>query len=189
MITNLSFSTGTFQLQYTPVAQQVMFDQVFNNTISGFVPNTNDADPNFGKCLQCAAIDRTRYKLSPTVNPPTLNRSSFCQTCFTQYCFNQENPPSQSEVPNRQQVFVDPDPEGLVDFLEDNKFKLVGGVVGLVVFIVLLVGGLCVLFLCSKSFCGLTSRDLDSGGNAAETGGSKLNINKSVRCMQRKRSL
>ncbi|KAE9401546.1 phospholipase B [Gymnopus androsaceus JB14] len=115
---------------------------VYNNTISGFVPNTNDADPNFGKCLQCAAVDRARYKLSPTVFPPTLNRSDFCQTCFTQYCFDPENPPSLSEVPNRQQTFVDPDPTGLVDFLEENETKLIGGVVGLVVFIVLLVGGL-----------------------------------------------
>ncbi|KAF9071127.1 phospholipase B [Rhodocollybia butyracea] len=130
-------NTGTFQLQYTAKASQVLFDQVHNNTISGFVPNTTHADPNFGRCLQCAAVDRARYKLSPIVN-----RSEFCQTCFTQYCFNPEAPPSLSEVPDRQQLFVDPDPQGLVDFLSANKFKLIGGLVGLIVFIALLVGGL-----------------------------------------------
>ncbi|KAJ3853028.1 phospholipase B [Lentinula lateritia] len=130
-------NTGTFQLQYTPKQQQVLFDQIHNNTISGFVPNTNDADPNFGKCLQCAAVDRARYKISPVVN-----RSEFCQTCFTQYCFDPQNPPSLSEVPNRKQIFVDPDPQGLENFLSENKNKLIGGVVGLVVFIALLIGGL-----------------------------------------------
>lgn len=114
-----------------------MFDQVHNNTISGFVPNTTDADPNFGRCLQCAAVDRARYKISPVVI-----RSDFCQTCFTQYCFDPQNPPSLSEVPNRKQVFVDPDPQGLEDFLSENKFKLIGGLIGLVVFIGLLVSGL-----------------------------------------------
>ncbi|KIK67069.1 hypothetical protein GYMLUDRAFT_37109 [Collybiopsis luxurians FD-317 M1] len=132
-----SANTGTFQLQYSPKLQQVLFDQVHNNTISGFVPNTNNADPNFGKCLQCAAVDRARFKLNPVVN-----RSDFCQTCFNQYCFDPQNPPSLSEVPNRKQVFVDPDPQGLGNFLSENKFKFVGGAVGLVVFIALLVGGL-----------------------------------------------
>jgi len=132
-----SSNTPTFQLQYTPKQQRVLFDQIFNNTISGFVPNTNNADPNFGKCLQCAAVDRARYKLSPTIN-----RSDFCQTCFTQYCFDPQHPPSLSEVPHRQQTFVDPDPQGLEDFLSRNESKLIGGVVGLVIFIALLVGGL-----------------------------------------------
>ncbi|KAF5389496.1 hypothetical protein D9757_004325 [Collybiopsis confluens] len=130
-------NTGTFQLQYSPKQQQVLFDQVHSNTISGFVPNTNEADPNFGKCLQCAAVDRARYKLDPVVN-----RSDFCQTCFKQYCFDPKNPPSLSEVPNRKQTFVDPDPQGLGNFLSENESKLIGGAVGLVVFIVLLVGGL-----------------------------------------------
>ncbi|KAJ3823123.1 phospholipase B [Lentinula raphanica] len=132
-------NTGTFQLQYTPKQQQVLFDQVHNNTIAGFVPNTNDADPNFGKCLQCAAVDRARYKIAP---PAVMNRSDFCQTCFTQYCFDQTNPPSLSEVPNRKQIFVDPDPQGLLNFLSENKNKLIGGLVGLIVFIALLIGGL-----------------------------------------------
>jgi lysophospholipase len=57
-----------------------------------------------------------------------------------QYVF--QDPPSSSEVPDRQQIFVNPDPTGLVNFLEENKFKLIGGLIGLVVFIGLLIGGL-----------------------------------------------
>ncbi|KAJ7123198.1 phospholipase B [Mycena epipterygia] len=143
-------NTGTFVLTYPLKHTQLFLDQVHFNTISGFtrvplhvsiyVPNANTPDPNFGICLQCAAVDRARTKVSPVVA-----RSSICSQCFQQYCYDPAHPPSQSELPNRKLVFVDPTPQGLTKvegFLGTNKFKLLGGVIGLVVFIALLSGGL-----------------------------------------------
>ncbi|KAK1221741.1 hypothetical protein PQX77_015440 [Marasmius sp. AFHP31] len=133
-------NTATFRLTYTLKHSQLMFDQVHNNAISGFVPNTNDADPNFGKCVQCAAIDRARLKVQPNIA-----RSDFCSKCFKQYCYDKQNPPKLSEVPNRKLEFVDPDPQGvdrLSGFLGKNKFKFIGGLIGLVAFIGLAIGGL-----------------------------------------------
>ncbi|KAF4620337.1 hypothetical protein D9613_000636 [Agrocybe pediades] len=129
-------NTATFQLAYSLKHTRLFFDQVFFNTISGFLPNTNKPDPNWGKCLQCAAIDRGRLR-----HVPVAPRSSICSDCFKQYCFDPQNPPSRSELPNRKQVFVDPDPQGiskLESFVGDNKLKLVGGLIGLVAFIALL---------------------------------------------------
>ncbi|KAF8210154.1 phospholipase B [Mycena galopus ATCC 62051] len=99
--------TGTFTLTYPLLHTQLFLDQVHFNTISGFTPNANTPDPNFGVCLQCAAVDRGRLKISPVVN-----RSSICTKCFQQYCYDPENPPSQSELPNRKLIFVDPTPQG-----------------------------------------------------------------------------
>ncbi|KAJ7733742.1 phospholipase B [Mycena maculata] len=133
-------NTGTFDLTYPLLHTQLFLDQVHFNTISGFTPNANTPDPNFGICLQCAAVDRARTKITPAVA-----RSSMCSQCFQQYCYDPENPPSQSELPNRKLVFVDPTPQGLTKvegFLGTNKFKLLGGVIGLVLFIALLCGGL-----------------------------------------------
>ncbi|KAL0581866.1 hypothetical protein V5O48_000234 [Marasmius crinis-equi] len=133
-------NTATFRLTYTLKHSNLMFDQVYKNTISGFVPNTNDADSEFGKCLQCAAIDRARLKVQPTIP-----RSDICTKCFKQYCFDPQNPPKLSEVPNRKLVFVDPDPQGLdrlSGFLGKNKFKFIGGLIGLLALIGLVIGGL-----------------------------------------------
>ncbi|KAF9264260.1 phospholipase B [Marasmius fiardii PR-910] len=133
-------NTATFRLTYTLKHSHLMFDQVHNNVISGFVPDTNNADPNFGKCLQCAAIDRARLKVQPQIP-----RSDFCQKCFQQYCFDPQHPPSLSQVPNRKLVFVDPDPQGLSQlsgFFAKNKFKLIGGLIGLIAFIGIAIGGL-----------------------------------------------
>ena len=91
------------KLSYTLEHTQLFLDQAHNNTISGFVPNSNSADPNWGKCLQCGAIDRARYKTNP-VTP----RSEFCTTCFQQYCYNATNPPSRTELPNRNLTYFDP---------------------------------------------------------------------------------
>ncbi|KAJ7209506.1 phospholipase B [Mycena pura] len=131
---------GTFVLTYTQKQSSLFFDQVHLNTISGFTPNANTPDPNFGLCLQCAAIDRARSKTSPVVP-----RSSICSQCFKQYCYDPQNPPSQSELPNRKFVLVDPDPEGLSKiegFLGSSKIKLIGALIGLVVFVAVLCGGL-----------------------------------------------
>jgi lysophospholipase len=100
-----SYSTLTFKLDYTPKHMQRFLDQVHANVISGFVPNQKIPDPNFGKCIQCAAIDRARYKS----NPP-LVRSDFCSRCFEQYCYDPKNSPSSSELLSRILTFVDPDP-------------------------------------------------------------------------------
>jgi len=108
------------------------------------LPNTNSPDPNFGKCLQCAAIDRARYQ----VNPP-LARSSFCTQCFQQYCFDSNNLTSASELPNRKFAFVNPDPVGassLTGFLSQSKTAFILGFFGLV----LVVAGLSVFLIWRK---------------------------------------
>jgi len=104
--------------------------------ISGFIPYTNNPDPNWGICLQCAVFDRARSKITPIIS-----RSSFCSQCFTQYCYDPQNPPNKSQLPNRQLVFQDPDPQGISkiqSFFANNKFKLIGGLIGLLAFIGLL---------------------------------------------------
>lgn len=96
-------NTNTFKLQYTTQHTEVFLDQAYATTVDGFVPNNTGKDSNWPRCLQCAAIDRARYKTNP-VTP----RSSFCQTCFTQYCYNATNPPSKAELPNRQHNNTEP---------------------------------------------------------------------------------
>lgn len=119
----------------------MFLNQVHANVIGGFLPNTNSPDPNFGKCLQCVAIDRARYKLKP---PPA--RSSVCSQCFQQYCYDPDNPPSSKELPGRKLAFVDPSPQGLSavsGFLSRSKLALILGFFALL----LIVAGLSV-FLC-----------------------------------------
>ena len=131
-------STPTFQLSYTQREAQVFFDQVYFNTVSGFTPNANTPDPNWGKCLQCAVLDRGRLRQTSPIVP----RSTICSQCFQQYCFNPNNLTSLSELPNRILTFKDPDPEGISKvllFVSNNKFKLLGGLIGLVVFVVICV--------------------------------------------------
>ncbi|KAG6896435.1 hypothetical protein C0992_008312 [Termitomyces sp. T32_za158] len=133
-------NTETFTLSYTRKHQELFLSQVYNNTGSGFSPNANIPDPNFGTCLLCAAIDRGRLKVKPMIA-----RSTVCEKCFQQYCSDPENPPSRSELPGRKQVFVDPDPQGLEklgDFFARDKFALIGGFIGLVILFGLLIGGL-----------------------------------------------
>jgi lysophospholipase len=132
-----------FKLDYTRLHTRLFLDQVYANTVGGFVPNTNSPDPNFGKCLQCAAIDRARYN----VNPPAA-RSSFCAQCFQQYCFDPNNLTSVSELPNRKLVFVDPDPQGIsavTGFLSREKVALILGFL----FLTLVIGGISTyLYVC-----------------------------------------
>jgi hypothetical protein len=106
--------------------------------LGGFVPGALGADPNFGKCLQCAALDRARGNIT---------RSPLCAACFTQYCYDANNVTSKAALPGRKLAHVDPDPQGasrVEDFLHDEKGPLIGGVVGLLVLVGALVGGLCV---------------------------------------------
>ncbi|KAG5642435.1 hypothetical protein DXG03_002781 [Asterophora parasitica] len=133
-------NTNTFKLAYTRKHQELFLSQVHTNTISGFTPNANTPDPNYGICLQCAAIDRARLKVSPPIP-----RSAVCDQCFQQYCYDPLNPPSKLELPGRKYVFVDPDPVGISKvegFLGKNKFALIGALAGLVVFLALIIAGL-----------------------------------------------
>ncbi|KAI5118461.1 hypothetical protein M0805_006280 [Coniferiporia weirii] len=126
-------NTGTFKIQYTGKHSTIFLDQAHDSTILGFTPNSSDPDANFGKCLQCAAIDRARYKVTPVVS-----RSDFCSACFKQYCFDQSNPPSESEIVGRKYQFVDPDPQGISkveDFLSEHKVPIIVGSVALVIVI------------------------------------------------------
>ncbi|KAF8499632.1 phospholipase B [Russula emetica] len=118
-------NTPTFQLDYTPIHTELFLDQVHANAIGGFMPNSNSPDPNFGKCLQCVAIDRARYKIKPP-----LERSSLCSQCFQQYCFDPNNLSSASELPGRRLGFVNPDPQGvsaISGFLSRSKTALILG--------------------------------------------------------------
>jgi lysophospholipase len=122
-------STGTFKLDYTPLHTRLFLDQVHANIIGGFVPDTNSPDPDFGKCLQCIAIDRARFN----VNPPAA-RSAICARCLQQYCFDPNNLTSASDLPGRKLNFVDPDPQGVsavTGFLAEGKVPLVLGFLGL----------------------------------------------------------
>jgi len=165
-----ALSPSTFKLSYTQKHTRLFLDQVHSNTIGGFTPNANTPDPNWGRCLQCAAIDRARYKLAEIPS-----RSAFCTQCFQQYCFDPQNPPSESELPNRKLGFVDPDPIGLAqleDFFAYSKFKLIGGLIGLVAFIGILIYGLCVLF----AFNALVEMTFSLTVSAAEYGGRNVRI-------------
>ncbi|KAL0946696.1 hypothetical protein HGRIS_012883 [Hohenbuehelia grisea] len=126
-------NTDAFKLAYTRKHTQLFLDQAHANTIGGFLPNTNSPDPNWGKCLQCAAIDRARYKRTPV--PP---RSAVCSTCFKQYCFDSQNPPSQDVLPHRKFKFVDPDPQGIfrvASTVSRNRGAFIGAGVGFVGFL------------------------------------------------------
>ncbi|EMD37706.1 hypothetical protein CERSUDRAFT_50016 [Gelatoporia subvermispora B] len=136
-------NTGTFKLSYTALHTQLFLQQVLDNVNGGFLPNSNSPDPDFGKCVQCAAIDRARFRLSPV---PA--RSNYCAQCFVRYCFDPNDPPSVDEVPGRQQVFVDPQPTGfskIEDLFKDHKAAWIGGGVGLIVLMAGLIGFLYVL--------------------------------------------
>lgn len=129
-------STGDLQFSYTPVQTAVLINQAFQNTLGGFTPNTTSPDPNWGQCLQCAALDRARLGLPPPVPP----RSDICAQCFSQYCYDPSNPPSAKELPGRNYVYSDPDPGGLdkvEDFLSRDKGAIIGGAVA----VAFLIGG------------------------------------------------
>ncbi|KAH9993256.1 hypothetical protein BJV77DRAFT_377802 [Russula vinacea] len=100
-------STSDAQSSYTQELTQLFLDQAHANVIGGLIPNTNSPDSEFGKCMQCVAIDRARYQ----VKPP-LERSSICTRCFQQYCFNPNNLTSGSELP-RKLGFVNPVSQGV----------------------------------------------------------------------------
>jgi len=137
-------SSATFKLDYPTLHTRLFLDQVHANTIGGFLPYTNSPDPDFGKCLQCVAIDRARYN----VNPPA-DRSSICARCLHQYCFDPNNLTSVSELPGRKLDFVDPSPQGVsavTGFLAEGKVPLILGFLGLALVVAALSTFLYVLF-------------------------------------------
>ncbi|KIY62427.1 hypothetical protein CYLTODRAFT_361495 [Cylindrobasidium torrendii FP15055 ss-10] len=95
-------NTDTFKLEYSANHVQMFLDQSYRNTIGGFTPGSNNADANFGKCLQCAAVDRARLRAD-------IERSSFCNSCFDRYCYDPNDPPSSNEVVNRNLQNTKPD--------------------------------------------------------------------------------
>ncbi|OCH93717.1 phospholipase B [Obba rivulosa] len=131
-------NTGTFKLSYTALHTQLFLEQTQQNTIGGFLADSNIPDPDFGKCVQCAAIDRARFRLSPA---PA--RSDYCAQCFTHYCFDPSDPPSSDELPGRKLVFVDPQPTGfskIEDLFKDHKAAWIGGGVALIFVLIGLIG-------------------------------------------------
>jgi hypothetical protein len=97
-------STPLFLSNYTIHHTSLILDVAYNLTTQGYTPNSQAPDPNFGKCLQCAAVDRARLKATPPIN-----RSEICTQCFATYCYdpNATNPPV--KVVGRNLTFVDPD--------------------------------------------------------------------------------
>ncbi|EJD52526.1 hypothetical protein AURDEDRAFT_181106 [Auricularia subglabra TFB-10046 SS5] len=127
-------NTNTFTLHYTPEHTSLFLDAAQNNTFAGFVPGKKGADPNFPKCLQCAAIDRARYKVNGTT---PIARSDFCTKCFKQYCFDPSNPPAANLVVGRKLKFRSPD-KGIKAFAEQHKLPLAAGLAGGVVVIAII---------------------------------------------------
>lgn len=127
-------STADFQFSYSSFSTAVFISQAFQNTLGGFQPNNTSPDPNWGYCLQCAALDRARFKLIPA-----LPRSNVCTQCFLQYCYDPNNPPSANELSGRQYTYSDPAMTGLVKveaFLDRDK----GAIIGAAVAVALLIG-------------------------------------------------
>jgi lysophospholipase len=115
------------------------------------MPNSSSPDPNFGKCIQCVAIDRARYKVNPT-----LEQSSFCAQCFQKYCFDPNNLTSVSELSDRQHEFVNPDALDLtvvLSFLSRNKVPIILGFLALFLAIAALCVFLCVQILSLSLRC------------------------------------
>jgi lysophospholipase len=143
-------SSGTFKLSYTNIFTRRFLDSTHANVLGGFVPGKTGADANFGKCVQCAALDRARTK-----GGKHIPRSDFCSTCFSQYCWDPKKITSKNDLPGRKLANVDPDPQGtsrVEGFFAREKGPLIGGLVGLLVLVGGLVGGLCVLFPPSSFF-------------------------------------
>jgi lysophospholipase len=103
------------------------------NTIGGFVPGSLGADPNWSKCLKCAAVDRARLRITPA-----LARSDICAQCFMQYCFDPAHPPSKNELVGRKLQYQNPDPQrstntGIV--LARRKKMIIGAIMSTLGFI------------------------------------------------------
>ncbi|KDQ08042.1 hypothetical protein BOTBODRAFT_139343, partial [Botryobasidium botryosum FD-172 SS1] len=131
-------NAGALRLRYTTNHTARILDASQAGTTSGFLPGKGGADPNWGKCFQCAAVDRARYKSSPVIP-----RSQFCQGCFTQYCYNANSPTPPPAIVGRQYLFVDPDPQNGLTILGQFKPLIIALVTLVVVFIVAGIAACC----------------------------------------------
>ncbi|KIJ52232.1 hypothetical protein M422DRAFT_156921 [Sphaerobolus stellatus SS14] len=119
-------NTDTFKTSFSPKHEDLFLTQVFQSTTSGFVKDSLGADPDFPKCLQCAAIDRARL-----LSTKAIPRSDFCTSCFDKYCYNSTNTLSNKNFPGRKFIFVDPDSSGLVkaeSFIKEHKLQFAIGI-------------------------------------------------------------
>ena len=109
-------SSGTFKLTYATWHTTQFLSQARATAIDGFLDGQLGADPGYGTCLQCAAVDRARFKTNP-VTP----RSDICSNCFQKYCYDPSNPPPEGQIVGRRFKFKDPDPFGMKSFYLAHK--------------------------------------------------------------------
>lgn len=144
-------NTDSFKLSYTAKHTELFLEQAFDTATSGFIPGQLGRDPQWPTCLQCAAVDRQRYKQTNSTGG-VIPRSAQCEACFTRYCYDPAHPPSvdQLATPGRKVTFVDPDPQE--SFLQQHKTLIIVGSV---------VGGLLLLVLvASVIYCWKKKRDM-----------------------------
>ena len=120
--THYSLSPDVFKLQFQPEHTSQFLHQAQDTGFSGFMEGQLGADPAFGSCLQCAAIDRARYKTNP-VTP----RSDVCSKCFKKYCFDPADPPPEGQIVGRKIQFKNTDPSAFATFFEHNKTAIIAG--------------------------------------------------------------
>lgn len=120
--THHSFSTGTFKLQYQTSHTSQFLQQAQDTAFSGFLEGQLGADPEYPSCLQCAAIDRARFK----TNPVTA-RSDVCSKCFKKYCFDPASPPPEGQIVGRRIQLKNTDPSALETFFQQNKIAIIVG--------------------------------------------------------------
>jgi hypothetical protein len=117
-------STATFKLSYAPWHTSQFLSQAQATTFNGFMEGQLGADPTYGTCFQCAAIDRARLKTNP-VTP----RSDVCSNCFKKYCYNPDSPPPEGQIVGRRFKHKDPDPLGIRSFVMKHKAYVITGAV------------------------------------------------------------
>ena len=118
----------------------MFLNQAQATAYSGFMEGQLGADPAYGTCFQCAAIDRARLKTNP-VTP----RSAICSSCFKKYCYDPKNPPPEGQIVGRRLKFKDPDPFGLKTFYQEHKAAIIVAAVFVVSGLIATITG-CVMF-------------------------------------------
>jgi len=134
------FSSRTFKLSYAPWHTSQFLSQAQASAFDGFLEGQLGADPGYGNCLQCAALDRARLKTNP-VTP----RSDICSNCFKKYCYDPQSPPPEGQIVGRRFKFKDPDPLGLMTFYLGHKAYIITGAVVVGLGLIATIAG-CVIF-------------------------------------------
>ena len=130
-------SSGTFKLTYATWHTTQFLSQARATAIDGFLDGQLGADPGYGTCLQCAAVDRARLKTNP-VTP----RSDICSNCFQKYCYDPSNPPPEGQIVGRRFKFKDPDAS---DFYHAHKAGVIITAIMVAVCLIATITG-CVMF-------------------------------------------